>query len=431
MADDSANAVADEEQIQRIVKEFEAKLRANLKKGIRPLHEIEDEVDVIVESVKRTIIKEATEELGSCYVGTRTLCYCGGRAKYAYQATRQLISRHGEFRIVRAYYYCRSCRKGFCPLDAGLDIGSGECSRSVQALAARFCSHMSFELAARELEVVCGIRLSATTMQNYSKAIGTRIAEEWNANVELAMKRRLQPSGLRIDRLYASMDGVMIHVGGEWRETKLGAVYQRSPSGRACHTQYYASLEQSHIFGRKMRVLAHMAGSDSCHDLTVIGDGAPWIWQETGKHFSQSRQVLDFYHGVEHIAVAATARFASDKTAAKIWLNQQIDRLKASGPSLVIADVEGWKPRKKDNKEIKRKLISYLCENKARMQYPKLIAEGYYIGSGIIEAGAKTVVKARMGASGMRWEQAGATAMLHVSALWKSDKDKDFFKYTA
>jgi len=430
MSDHQPEAPAREEQIQRLVKQYETELRKKLKSGVRPLHEIEQEVEEIGEAAKQAIIGDVTKELGAGYIGTRAACSCGARAKYCGSPRRQVITRHGVVSIRRAYYYCRSCRFGLCPLDFELELGAGACSRTVQSLLARFSSHMSFELAARELEAVCGIRLSATTVQTYSKKIGERIATEWNGAIAKAQASRLQPSGLRVKRLYVSMDGVMAHIGGEWREVKLGATYQRSSSGRACQTRYYASLEQSHAFGPKIRALAHLSGADSCHDIAMVADGAPWIWQETGKHFPRCIQVLDYYHATEHLTALAEARFGANTTEAKLWMKQQKERFHADGVGEVIRDIQAWKPRKEAKRKIKRTTIQYFEEHRHRMLYETLSAGGYYIGSGIIEAGAKTVVKARMGAAGMRWEEKGAVAIMHMSATWKSAGHETFFKYT-
>ena len=431
MADNQSEDLAREEQIERIVKQFEAELRKKLKSGVRPLHEIEEEVQRIGEATKREIIDDVTRELGTGYVGSRAACSCGARGKYSGSPKRDLVTRHGQVRISRAYYYCRSCRQGFCPLDLGLEVSDGACSRTVQALLARFSSHMSFELAARELEVVCGIKLSATTVQTYSKKMGKRIADEWNDAVAQALDRRLRPSGLRVKRLYVSMDGVMAHIGGEWREVKLGAVYHRGASGRACQTEYYASLEKSHIFGYKMRVLAHVNGSDSCGEVVMLCDGAPWIWLETGKHFPTSTQILDYFHAAEHLTTLANARFGIGVKDNKTWAKEQKGHLLSDRIDLVIEAISQWKPRKPSNKKIRRTTIEYFAEHRSRMLYKTFEDNGCYIGSGVIEAGAKTVIKARMGGAGMRWEEPGAIAMMHISATWKSAGYDGFFKYAA
>jgi len=86
---------AREELIQRILKQVEDNLRRDLKRGIRPLDEIELEVEEIGESIKETITKEIVEECGSGYAGSRALCSCDCRSRYAGKRTRQMITLHG------------------------------------------------------------------------------------------------------------------------------------------------------------------------------------------------------------------------------------------------------------------------------------------------------------------------------------------------
>ena len=63
---------------------------------------------------------------------------------------RQRVTLNGSRRLKRAYYPCAACRKGFAPLDRPLQIGRGERSVGVRALAARFASYLPFEKAAEE-----------------------------------------------------------------------------------------------------------------------------------------------------------------------------------------------------------------------------------------------------------------------------------------
>jgi hypothetical protein len=296
----------------------------------------------------------------------------------------------------------------------------------------RFSSHLPFQSAAAELEAVCGVRVSATAVGTYSKQIGQRIAAGWAKSTKEAFSHRAPSSGLHPKRLYISMDGVMAHVGGKWQEAKLGATYQRNPRGEGViGTRYYATMDRSQAFGRKLRVMAHQSGSDNCADVAVVGDGAPWIWKETGKHFPQSVQVLDYYHVTEHLWAVAHAWFGEESTASKEWMWVQGDRPLADRLPQVIEAVKQWQPRPKKKKEIQRKLVAYLNEHSHRMAYKTFRDQGYHIGSGIIEAGAKSVVKRRMSGTGMRWGIAGAESMLHLTAHWNTDQSDSFFRFTA
>jgi hypothetical protein len=61
-----------------------------------------------------------------------------------------------------------------------------------------------------------------------------------------------------------------------------------------------------------------------------------------------------------------------------------------------------------------RKQIGYFETNQSRMLYGSFREAGYFIGSGVIEAGCKTVVGQRVKQSGMLWSVRGADNVLAV-----------------
>ena len=420
-----------EEQIQRLVKQYEAELRKRLKRGMRPLHEIEREADEIGETVKESITQDVVDELGSGSQGSRSVCACGIRARFAGLRERTVITLHGTLMLRRAYYHCRVCRTGFCPLDRELGLSRSGVSRLVQELMARFCSYLPFELATDELKAVCGIDVSSTTVQNYAKQIGERIGREWDDLLAQLNRGDAPTSGYRPKRLYESMDGVKVHIGGGWRDVKLGVAYLRDgPDNRVTHAVYQGSTDDSRAFGPKMLAIGHRLGANCCRDIELVADGADWIWQETGKYQPGCVQVLDFYHLCQHLWAAADAWFGPETNEGRQWIKQQKERLLGDEADAVIAEVISWQTRKKTSKVIKRRLIAYLQTHRHRINYKTLREQGYDIGSGIMEASCKTVVKSRLARAGMRWEEPGASAILNVSAYWRTTDNAGFFKYT-
>ena len=200
--------------------------------------------------------------------------------------------------------------------------------------------------------------------------------------------------------------------------------------GAVTRTAYYGSTEHSHDFGPKMLAVGHRLGADRCSDIEMVADGADWIWQETGKYQPRSVQVLDFYHLCEHLWEAANARFDPVTAQASEWIHEQKGLLLDDKADTVIENIKAWQTRKKAAKEIKRKLIAYMDTHRHRMNYKSLREKGYDIGSGIMEASCKTVIKARMAASGMRWEEPGANAIINLSTHWRTTHNDGFFKYT-
>ena len=154
-----------EEMIQRILSRLEAQLRKKLVSGPQTLQEIEEQSEEIGEDLKRVIDEEVLHEKPKEACGPRVSCVCGKLARYAGMRKRQVITRHGLQGFCRAYYHCSSCGLGWCPFDQTLQLDTGQCSRIVVSLIARFCSYLPYRTAAQELEAICGLRLSVVSVK--------------------------------------------------------------------------------------------------------------------------------------------------------------------------------------------------------------------------------------------------------------------------
>ena len=430
MPDKPSPRPEDEERIRRIMERIERSLRKNWNNNPQSYDEIEDEAQEIGEEVKRIVEDERADAVGNGYSGTRLRCCCGARAKYKGLSRRSVISRSGVHHLSRAYYYCASCRSGWCPLDTRLRLGREECTPRVRGLAARFCSYLPFQLAAGELEVICGIKLATSTLESYAQSIGRRLQEHWASLEEQLSSGRISDCTLRPSNLHIAMDGVFVFVDGDWREVKLGCAYQKSRDGGVDFARYYATLERSRKFGRLMRVLAHQSGAENCRDVAVIGDGIPWIWKEAAKYFPRRVQILDFYHVTQHLWQVANARFGVETDAGRVWMADQKNRLLVNQAALVITAVSEWETDNREHCDLKRRTVEYLREHLPRTQYQSFERQGYHIGSGVIESGCKTVVQARMKGAGMRWSANGAETMLHLCAQWRSNPTQGFDRFT-
>jgi hypothetical protein len=426
-----------EEQIARIMKRVEERLRKNLPSGRKTLDEIEQSVEQIGEEIKRDIQDEALDAQGTGHAGTTLPCPCGSLARYRGEAVRSVVTLQGQQVLARAYYYCSSCRKGFHPLDGTLELGRGLCSVRVRALACRFASYLPYAVAAQELELVCGIRLSASSVQRLAKETGRYLRSEWEAR-----ERRLRecpdadPKGPAPEQLHISMDGVMAHVGGAWREVKLGVCYQRGAQGAKgmkaakaapVQTSYYATLASSDQFGRRMHALGWVAKEPLCRKVAVLADGSDWIWREAAKRFTGRVQILDFFHASEHLWTVARSRFAQDEQAASEWVSEQKAELleEDKGVDTVIQRIREWQPATEADREVRRLELGYFSTHARRMKYKNYQQAGFHIGSGVMESSCRWVVQQRMKGAGMRWSREGAECMLHLRTAWCSRNERD------
>jgi Uncharacterised protein family (UPF0236) len=405
--------------------QIENQLREGLPDPDQPLEQIEQEIVDLGQQIRDLIERETLAPLGHGYRGSATRCACGGSARYVALYRRQLVTLNGCRTLRRAYYHCSACRRGFCPLDEQLQIGRSESSVGVRALAVRFASYLPFEKAAEELALVAGVRLAARTVQREAEAVGEALTQAWAKREAAYWSGKGEPSTQRPAKLQITLDGVMVPIGAEWKEAKVGAVFTIDPKTDRPVAEYTASLGDSVAFGRRLRTLAEEAGVAYCRKVAVVADGAEWIWQEVAKQFPRAVQILDFYHVTQHLWEVARARFG-EESGAREWIGEQKEHLLADRVSTVIAAVEKWEPLQAAQQEVRRKVANYLRSHAHRMRYQSFREEGYQIASGVAEASCKSVVQARLKGTGMRWSRPGAEAMLQVRAAWCSAGETDF-----
>jgi hypothetical protein len=414
-----------EQQISRLLKAYEKRLREKYPPGVQTIDEVERTAQEIGEGVKQDIQQEKADAAGTGYAGRTLDCSCGGRSGYKDCHERRLVTLHGELILRRAYYWCSSCRRGTHPVDALLGMPRGQESVSVRALACRFTSVLPYEQAARELELVCGVRLSVSTLQRISRAAGQELAKEWAARQDQVWSGDYEPQVKAPQQMHVSMDGVMANV-GKWREVKLAVCFQRGKDGPT-HGRYFASLAPSHEFGKQVKTLSVFAGASLCRNVAVLADGSDWIWQEAAKHFTCETHILDFFHVSQHLWAVANAWFGPNAAQASAWIGEQKERLLEHdiGASEVIQAVVAWAPQDDPGRHLRRKTIAYLVTHQHRMRYKLFRSQGYHIGSGVMESSCRWVVQQRMKSSGMRWSEKGATAMLALRTAYCSQADED------
>jgi hypothetical protein len=151
MASQDPDRLDREARIQRLLRAFEQELRESLPEPDQSLEQIEQQVVEIGRKLREILERDTLEAAGRGYCGTHAPCACGGRARFVAFYRRTVVTLNGEPTLTRAYYHCRACRKGFCPLDQQLQLGRDPHSVGVRALAARLASYLSDREAAAEL----------------------------------------------------------------------------------------------------------------------------------------------------------------------------------------------------------------------------------------------------------------------------------------
>jgi len=238
---------------------------------------------------------------------------------------------------------------------------------------------------------------------------------------------------LEVDELiYASIDGSMILTDQGWQEVKLSRLFSnqsRVENGQKGDDKTRFRLEESTYsacLGGHQAFTPLFEASLGTYKaqperLVFVTDGAVWIQHYLQQTYPESTHILDYYHAVEHLAGFSRQHFKTPKTGLH-WLEVQKEHLLTDGLEAVLANLAQLTRLKPATQQERTRLVTYLEQNRSRMQYGSFRDRGLLIGSGPMEAAHRTVIQSRMKRSGQRWTNPGAQAMLNLRVAAKSGR---------
>lgn len=187
---------------------------------------------------------------------------------------------------------------------------------------------------------------------------------------------------------------------------------------------YYASTERIDAFASKVNDLARKVGCGRAMRLQFISDGAKWlerIWREVFGGTAKTRpgwvRAVDFYHAAEYLAkIVREIVPPGDFAAAMKALAGHMKR-KGARKTLEKIRADHGEKALSGLAEEGRKALAYIEARLDYMDYGRFRREGFYIGSGTVESGCKSVVAARCKLAGMHWRlvTVGAVAILRAT----------------
>jgi hypothetical protein len=335
----------------------------------------------------------------------------------------------------------RSAERVFFPLDEQLGLKDKRYSEGVlKEMVWLSGEESSFAKAEEVFERVGHLAISESSIWRRKETWGERFkeveeAQREKANVPAgASAFRAQVLGSE-KRIGVSMDGTMVHIRDEgWKELKVGCTFyidvfptwnketqEWENLAHAVHNHYVAHLGGPEMLGQKLWAEAKQRGWEGAKDREVLGDGAPWIWNIVQDYFYDARQGIDWFHGLEHLADAATLLYGEDTAARKRWYKAAQKAL-YQGHAAWIAKAlrKSAADYAQETAKALCKEAAYLDKHKRRMQYLELREDGFVIGSGMVESGGKQF-KARFCGPGMRWGREGIERLIPIRAAVMSD----------
>jgi hypothetical protein len=439
---------------QEVAREIEQLLRT-LFTGVRKTGHLDLEaVEMLVRSAMHHAGATALTELLRFPVpDQRTIpCSCGQQARYRELRSKTVLTVVGTVEASRPYYLCPYCHEGQFPADEELDVVNTEFSPGVRRMQALMGQDAAFDSGREQMKLLAGLEVTTKSVERVAETIGADIARCEQQEIDQAVQLDLPIIvGEPVPMLYVQMDGTGVPVvkketvdrkgkleglPAHTREAKLGCVFTQTAwdeEGFAIRdpdsTTYTGAIETAEQFGKRLYVEAWNRGWSRAENKVVIGDGAEWIWNLANQHFPGAVQIVDLYHARQHLWNLARLLFPSDTKRQNAWIGLhqkrwldkgKIDRLVAS-----LRAIRGPNP---DVIDKIRNEANYFANNAARMNYPKFRKQHFFVGSGVIEAGCKTVVGHRLKQSGMFWTVNGANAILALRCSHLNGRFEDYWE---
>lgn len=397
-----------------------------------------------LQRVGAVMLEQVLNAEGGGYEGSRRACAEGHKAEFVEHRSKQVLTVLGPVELQRAYYYCSRCQAGMIPRDAALDIEGSCFSPGVRRMMGRVGSKESFQQGQGDLKELAGLSVTAKQVERISEQLGQQ-AEGWFRSAGLASASHQVPLK-SIPKLYIAYDGTGVpvvrreregragkqSVEAKSREAKLGCVFtqtqldaQGQPLRDEAATTYVAAIEPAEAFGQRIYREAVRRGLDHAQQVVVIGDGAPWIWKIAEEHFPEAVQIVDLYHARQKIAELAKLVVSSDW---KAWAEARYRELDQGRVEILLGALMRLKSSQADLQAAIDKTIHYFQTNAERMRYAQFRRQGLFVGSGVVEAGCKTIVGQRLKCSGMHWTVRGANAILALRCLELSNRWEDFWE---
>lgn len=205
----------------------------------------------------------------------------------------------------------------------------------------------------------------------------------------------------------------------EWHEIKTGVFYRheqlgRTESGRGLISEKIVVRWQGDPleFGRRLGWEALRGGMGRAQETLALSDGGKWIWNMVKDRWSHATQLLDFYHGSEHLWNLARAA-QGEEAAAKAWVEPRLHQLRHGQEEAVLKEIAALPRRRGPRGETLRQEKNYFASQSGRMNYQEIADRGWPIGSGAVESACRQS-QCRFKRPGQFWTPAG---FRHLSAL--------------
>jgi len=325
---------------------------------------------------------------------------------------------------------CSACGTSHYPLDERLGVG-GFVSPTAQRLVCLAGASWSFDRASANLKEFCGLSVCDNTIRAVCHEHGG-VMRDWQRDDPRASTAFRTADG----DVEFQTDGTMVNTTNGWREMRLSIFAKRHRGSPIRGTKRWqqrdlprphvqviqAAIRTSDQLGPAWWRTAVRLGLSDTSSITVLADGAKWIWNQLAEHLPGVTGVLDIYHASEHLWDAANGRFGEGHAEVGVWVRRRRETLLRCGASGLLAElsVTEWPS-----------LHSYFEPHVGHTGYAERLRSGQSIGSGLVEGACKQVIGRRLKQTGARWKVRRVERMATLCAVQASDQWLTYWQHAA
>jgi hypothetical protein len=327
--------------------------------------------------------------------------------------------------VDRSYFICPLCRQGDFGGDRLLGI-DGYVTTGARRRACLAGIRQSFARAEQLLAELSGWELDDEAIRRLCHAEAGRARADREGR-DTAAAFRVTPGDAEVQ-----IDAGKVNTQEGWRDVKA-AVFARRERGEPADAARWderqlpapgvrsviAAVEDAAAFGQRCRAESRRLHGDDPSQLSVLGDGAEWIWNLSRQHFPAATEVLDIYHGVEHLAEGSRRVFGEGASEGTLFTDRGRTRLLEDGYAGVVewvGELAGRMPADGAGAALGG-VLNYFAGHRDRLPYALRLRRGQSIGSGLVEGTIKQLLNRRLKQTGARCKVEHVGPFVELGAL--------------
>lgn len=381
----------------------------------------------------------------------RLPCSCGQQAHYRELRSKPVLTALGEVNVSRPYYLCPHCHHGQFPVDAELDVENTALSPGVRRMLAAVGQQAPFDQGRQQMKLLAELEVTTKAVERTAEAVGEDIAGREQETIQGTLQLDLPiVVGEPIPILYIEIDATGVPVvksetegrqgktdgqPAHTRDAKLGCVFTQTSwdeQGYAIRdpdsTTYTGAIETAEQFGKRIYGEAWQRGWSRAKKKVLLGDGAEWIWNLAHQYFPGAIEIVDLYHARQHLWELARKLHPHQQAEQRRWMMIHQALLDEGKIENLVGALRSLEAGSAEVAEEIRTQSAYFETHAERMRYAKFRRQRLFVGSGVIEAGCKTVIGSRCKQSGMFWTVRGANAILALRCCQLNGRFDDYWE---